>query len=1610
VKVTTPDLYQANGVPKPGGLLDDKMGTLDMRITCQTCNAVKWEECPGHFGHMDLAAPTFHIGFKNVLLKVLQCVCFHCSAILAKPDDPRYKEALRINKPSERLNRMANICKGSTTTVRRCHPPEDPDRTFENPGDRPISGCGNAQPKRIQWDGTIEGGQMIVEFHATEDQAAERRKLKASEVLEIMRRLTDEQCRILGFNPLFCKPAWMVLTKFPVPPPPVRPSVLMEGTSMNCEDDLTHKLVDIAKQNESLRKHQENGAPDHIIEQFSQFLQYHINCYINNEIPGQPQNVHKSGQPVKSIAQRLKGKAGRIRCNLMGKRVDFSARTVIGGDPNLSLDQVGVPKSVCTTLTYPEIVTRFNRDRLKKLVETGPDEHPGARFVYREDGQRIDLRWIKDRTDVALTLGSKVERHVQDDDLVLFNRQPSLHKMSIMGHRVKILPWATFRLHLSATPPYNADFDGDEMNLHVPQSWECKAEIQEIMKIERQIVSPQANKPVLGIVQDSLLACKHLTKRNTFIEEDSLFCLLLRVRSPGLEEWDGHVPIPAILAPRPLWTGKQIFQLLIPDVCNVTGKNIEYNDKDQADVDTGIMTASDTKVLIQNGELITGQADKNIMGAKGGSLIHIIWHERGPQGANEFITAVTRLVDNWLLHIGFSIGIGDTVADDATKLKIEEVIDASEKEVFAFVKQAQDEEMQVLSGLTLQATFESKVNGALNQCITQSGKAAQASLDHLNNVKCMVMAGSKGSSLNISQMMACVGQQNVEGKRIKFAFRDRTLPHFKKFNLGPESRGFVRNSYLRGLTPQEFWFHAMGGREGIIDTACKTAETGYIQRRLVKSMEDIYVRYDGTVRNQLDHVIQFLYGEDGMDGCRIETQKVESFICGTREFIKKFKHDLEDPRYGEGFMNPNIIDEVRNSEKELQALAKEFQQIESDRANMREYVKVLPMPKDTALSESGTDVGCFPVNLSRLVANAQKVMDHSSGDRESDLRPSTIIKEIEDLCSRLKKYLIPGEDPLAIEAQENALMFFGIHLRSYLSSKMVIFRHRLDFNGFKFLIGSIEDRFNHSVVNPGEMVGSICAQSIGEPATQMTLNTFHHAGNSAKNVTLGVPRLKEIINVAKFPKTPSLTVYMTPEYSGDQKKAHVIQQRLEFTLLEDVVDSVTIHFDPVMTQTVIEQDQEIINDYYELEDEETKEGLQEKLSPWLLRIELSLKVLREKRLEAEQIVTMLTSEDNGGLGLDEHLECIASPANHPAPVVRIRPKRPTDKDEDEEEEDDMQAYLKTISEVLLKKLELGGIEGIKKCTMDKAKRFEEDETGSLAHRDSYPEEWTLITEGSALLNVMSVEGVDFRRVKCNHITEVYEVLGIEAARNALCRELRHVISFDSSSVNYRHLALISDVMTYRGNFMAITRHGINRSDAGCLMRCSFEETVEILMDAAAFSTADHLRGVSENVMLGQLCPLGTGTFKLVLNEEMLKDAIPNPEDIQPENYSSGEEDDTMSPMQRTPDIMSPFAPSPGADDEFMGSFSPSDAGFSPVAEGFSPTHEAGMSPFESQDYGDSGGNNRASPAYSPTSPHAGGGTSPAYSPTSPSYSPTSPSYSPTSPSVRAYQHAASGRC
>jgi DNA-directed RNA polymerase II subunit RPB1 len=680
--------------------------------------------------------------------------------------------------------------------------------------------------------------------------------LPAAKVVEIFKRMRDEDIKAVGLDVTWARPEWLLVSVLPVPPLHVRPSVVISGGALSSEDDLTHQIVNIVKSNIALKNSITHGEPNIIVEQFEQSLQHNVAAFMDNELRGLPQVTQRSGRPLKTLQQRLKGKEGRIRGNLMGKRVDFSARTVITADPNLGIEQVGVPRSVAMNLTVPERVTPFNISQLSQLVANGPLVHPGAKHIIRSDGTRIDLRYVKNKAELLLVNGWIVERHLRDDDIILFNRQPSLHKMSIMGHFVKVLDWSTFRLNLSCTSPYNADFDGDEMNLHVPQSLPARAEAEQLMLSSRVVVSGQSNRPVMGIVQDSLLAVQKMTKRDVFIERDLFFNILM-----WIDDWDGRIPPPAIMKPKELWTGKQVMTMILPRI-NLKGSANNGPPKDSSGKTLpNTFNAYDDRVTVRDGELVEGTIDKKTIGSGMGGLIHTAWLDAGFEANARFMSQTQKVVNYWVLQSSFSIGAIDTVADLNTMQQIENTINKAKSQVRDLVLQGQRGELETQPGRTMIESFEQYVNKVLNTARDHAGMAAQESLTERNSVKAMVTAGSKGSFINISQIIACVGQQNVEGKRIPYGFKRRSLPHFSKDDLGPESRGFVENSYLRGLSPQEFFFHAMGGREGLIDTACKTAETGYIQRRLVKAMETVMSRYDGTLRTSGGNVVQFLYGE-----------------------------------------------------------------------------------------------------------------------------------------------------------------------------------------------------------------------------------------------------------------------------------------------------------------------------------------------------------------------------------------------------------------------------------------------------------------------------------------------------------------------------------------------------------------------------------------------------------------------------------------------------------------------------------------------------------------------------------------------------------------------------
>ncbi|UTX44830.1 DNA-directed RNA polymerase subunit alpha [Encephalitozoon intestinalis] len=1517
------------GVPKTGGLIDLRMGTTDRMYLCQSCGGDNFS-CPGHFGHIELTKPMFHVGYISKIKKVLECVCFYCSKIKVS------KRGVRSTLNNVwSMSKSKLVCEGEIL-------------------DNGKSGCGNRQPV------IKKEGLTLVAFMKGEESNEGKVMLNGERVYSIFKKISDEDCVYMGFDLKYSRPEWMILTVLLVPPPAVRPSIVMEG-SLRGEDDLTHKLADIIKSNGYLKKYEQEGAPGHIVRDYEQLLQFHVATLIDNELGGQPQALQKSGRPLKSLSARLKGKEGRIRGNLMGKRVDFSARTVITPDPNISLEEVGVPLEVAKIHTFPERVTSFNIDKLEKLVRAGPNEHPGANYVLRSDGQKIDLNF--NRSDIRLEEGYIVERHMQSGDVVLFNRQPSLHKMSMMAHYARVMGDKTFRLNLSVTSPYNADFDGDEMNLHMPQSYTSKAELEELALVSKQIISPQSNKPVMGIVQDTLTGLRLFTLRDTFLNEREVMLLLYAVNiefsdtAPGETTYMGVnrtkdydimkvLKNPAIAKPMKLWTGKQILSFVLPNL-NYTGFSSEHNEDDNENI-------NDTKVIIQNGYIHSGVIDKKAAGATQGGLIHIIFNDFGPKRAAQFFNGVQKMINIFMTGIHtFSIGIGDTIADAKTVKMVDEAIRKAKEEVSIIIENARQNRLERLPGMTMKESFESHLNLVLNRARDVSGTSAQRSLSGNNNMKTMVLAGSKGSFINISQVTACVGQQNVEGKRIPFGFSQRTLPHFVKDDYTGKSRGFVENSYLTGLDPEEFFFHAMGGREGLIDTAIKTAETGYIQRRLVKALEDAIVRQDESVRSGNGLVYQVKYGEDGFDATFLESQKVD-----VKNFTKRYYIDM----FGNGELGikqGQVSEEVYGilcSDVDLQKLLdQEYEWLVEEifEGPPISSIGEIDIEHDYRVKDIYQNAVMSPCNLTRLLASAKREFHLSAGD----VSPYYILEAHKNLMTSNK--------------------ILNVLIRTNLSVKRILLEHKLNTEAFNWVVEMIRAKILKAKITPNEMVGTLAAQSVGEPATQMTLNTFHLAGVSS-TVTMGVPRLKEIFNVTKNLKTPSMKIYLDKEHCKTIELAKTIQNEIECLTVKDLCLSSEIYYDPEITSTEIADDKDFVEAYFEFPDDDVDFS---SLTPFLIRLVVDRAKLVGRGINLEYVATFISKE----LGNGAHVIC--SDENAVDMVIRIRIAK--------SEDESLNFYMVVLNSLL--KFQLGGYKNIKKVYISE---------------DKNRKEWYLQTDGICLPQILGNPSVNSQLTTSNDLIEIAETLGIEAARESILRELAIVIDGNGSYVNYRHMSLLADVMTMRGYLCGITRHGVNKVGAGALKRSSFEETVEILLDAALVSEKNLCRGITENIMMGQLAPMGTGNVEIMLDVKKLDKAIPlsNPvfkpnEPVTPVistpssdsfSISSGNWSPTHLEMAYPRDLSGRLSPTSPSYSPTSPSYSPTSPSYSPTSPSYSPTSPS-YSPTSPSYSPTSPSYSPTSPSYSPTSPSYSP-TSPSYSPTSPSYSPTSPSYSPTSPS------------
>lgn len=1819
--VTETTLYY-RGLPASGGLLDPLMGSVDRRHKCVSC-ACDARTCQGHPGHIELPYPCYHIGFIDTVLKILRVTCFFCARVCATPDD---EAAVSTLLGKNRFQALYTSLRNRKTCP-HC-------QAF-----RP-SYTRNALGLRIEWP-------VDVEWEDEEEEAYCKKSFTAREAFSVLRNLTPEDVILLGFDPDVAHPANMIMQNLVVPPPCTRPAIYSsEGSRSRGQNELTIHLMEILKRAHDLRNFMQGVAwvdyevNDEMLDRLVR-LQYElfmlVNC--NARVPKPASMSRNSGcAQVKSLTDRLKGKEGRIRGNLMGKRVDFSARCVISPDAYFDCDRVGVPHHIAMRLTIPETVNANNVKALSERVRRGAGDVHGADTVISASGTITSLSSCRNREDIVLRAGDVVERFLADDDVVVFNRQPSLHMHGMQAHRVRLMPGYTFRLSLVVAAPYNADFDGDEMNIHVPQSANASAECAMLMGVAQNCVSSQANKPVMGIVQDSLLGV-YLMSMNSILIDFPHLCRLMGV----MRHLESHTLPPADVVLRRgaeetrLWTGKSVISLVLPASLYVETAPLDaetqWNDEE-------------LPVTVRAGRLLCGVLKKAHVGTSSGGIVDVLCRDYNGVACMRFMADVQRLTHAFLLQRGHHVGIKDVMlSGDGNRRVTERIAKAT--------RLCEDIQREVgHSSSEVGVAAERSILRLLSKMLLQTGGIVSEHMEKENAIRRMVTAGSKGSFMNLSQICACLGQQSLEGSRIVCEEGQSSLPCFSPDDKSLASRGMVFNSFALGLSPAELFFHAIGGREGLVDTAVKTSQTGYLQRRMNKSMEDHTVHTDGTVRNAAEEVISFRWGSDGMhpaklervrlrllsDGCHTghltprelalaESCKAAILRCKTHLLVTEFdcrvllpfnpervrrrlqracRPDSESGT-GDGAASADVDGVWRKvvaldgtvCRTVMLALVDTFCERNVQRVPQREvdalldgitfairisqhvhgesvgciaaqsigepttqmsaaystpilvaiggrtevmsigalvdaylppvlccdqhdivpvsdlecvgvsstekvaWARVTHVSRHPAngdmitvttkrgrtlemtashsflvraanrvVQRMGSDLVCgdalpivkdlplhtgtlpqSPVPLTRATgrfigavvsegsidgtrisfANEEHVwlagvaddfrMDTGFAvlqetprpgglDAEPMLRASVSNRDLAAwmannffgraprlhtalpawildapdefvtgvlqtyfdgngnvqtearrrrlccrcvtpdlvtmLCLCLARYGIvtytdteshvtPSGTPdtvhritipacfaaafqdhigfsigrkveelaeLVREHEETDMRGFAVHIpgmNKVLEEACGYISHGGDGNSSETLSRKEFRRIQRKTgITPAmlmrcresavrcnapdalvaELDQAIHADVWWDPIASIatardsqemvydftvekdlqsfmlangvfvhnTLNTFHLAGCASKNVTLGIPRLKELLDTTRSAKTPCTRICFQSPYNRSKEFAEYFANTLPLTRLADVVSHTTIMPSDAEAPSA--------SDAWMLHVEDVLGVETARPSRFVIRMELQQDLMKTRHLTPPMIRSILRDRLRGRATVSSsETTCIDW-------VVRVRFADVSEMvtlgglSVDEEA-----VICHRAANMLMETVVVGGHLHVSSAEAVEATAVEQ--TGATRT------EYVVNTFGKFLTDCISSPCVDWTRCTSNDIWETYLTLGIEACCHVLYDQLKAVVSFDGTYVDDRHLILIVDTICRMGYLMPLNRHGINRTDASPLMRASFEETGDILCDAAMFAEGENAKGVTTSIMTGQLAEMGTGAVQVLFKNNSL---------------------------------------------------------------------------------------------------------------------------------------------
>lgn len=1235
-------------------------------------------------------------------------------------------------------------------------------------------------------------------------------------------------------------------------------------------------------------------------------IQSDVNAFIDST---KNQNSPAGKAPNPGIKQALEKKEGLFRKHMMGKRVNYAARSVISPDPNLETNEIGVPPVFALKLTYPEPVTAYNVSELRQAVINGPDKWPGAIQVQNEDGSMVSLigMTLEQRKAVANQLmtpsngadviNKKVYRHIKNKDVVIMNRQPTLHKASMMGHKVRVLPGEkTLRLHYANTGAYNADFDGDEMNMHFPQNENAKAEALHLANTDSQYLTPTSGSPLRGLIQDHISAGVWLTSKDTFFTRDTYQQLIYGCIRPE----DGHtnganriltVP-PTIFKPQPMWTGKQVITTILLNIKPRDVPGINLVSKNKVKDDYWGKGSKENEVLFKNGELLCGILDKSQYGASQYGIVHSLHEVYGPDTASKALSVLGRLFTNYIMMTAFTCGMDDLrLTDDGNSWRkeiLKQSVDVGRSaacEVTNLESDTPNNDKELLRRLEeilrddnklgiLDAITQSKVNAITSKVVNKCVPDGTMKRFPYNSMQAMALSGAKGSAVNVSQIMCLLGQQALEGRRVPVMVSGKTLPSFKPFETDARAGGYIKGRFYSGIRPQEYYFHCMAGREGLIDTAVKTSRSGYLQRCLTKQLEGIHVSYDNSVRDGDGSLLQFLYGGDAIDTTK-------------QSHMNQFKFCLENYDALLSKYNPGDLTEHLDTESALSYSKKA-------RKNFKKQ-KDLPHYEQSAKYDPVLSVYNPAKYLGSVSENFQDKLD---------------------------------------DFVKNYPSLFTKHLSEGISERK-----------FRALM---QLKYMRSLINPGESVGIVAAQSIGEPSTQMTLNTFHFAGHGAANVTLGIPRMREIIMTASASiKTPQMSLPILEDVSDTM--ADSFCKSVAKVRLSEFIDKVTV----TETTGIEEGTSSSYRSYkvklgfytrseYEEEYDIYQEQLQNSIATKFLgKLENAITKETKKQTRSENMpaigMALPKSQTDAALPTNKSLESDgADDGDASDDKLKSNTKQAVSYDEpDEEEMESMEMAEQTSDE----EMEDGSdseeseadSEDDDNMVLDEAKDKapKQPKTLSKSAKDRQAEvvsshhfikkydfddengEWCefeieLLGDVQKLLMVniiedlcrevvvreiknigrclrpqpdgekrlLTTEGVNFKAmweqddfidvngIRSNDISAVLRTYGVEAARNTIVNEINNVFSTYAISVSSRHLDLIADMMTREGTYLAFNRQGID-SSTSAFKKMSYETTCQFLTKAVLDGDTEDLESPSATIVLGKLSSIGTGSFDVM---------------------------------------------------------------------------------------------------------------------------------------------------